>query len=215
MKLPETIDYWAKMRDPNDVAEDAAVALAREVQRLQREASRHIEALEHYDAWFGDECGCSDDPCPIATWGTPPPAPRPQHCRCPACKDGTIHHSDCAVHADESAEQKPCSCGVLVCDKCGGPYDGGCLVCGNPNGESAPCETIIERRNYTLTTEQYEALFQACRPVPYMVVGGTVPSSPQQNANRAWQQLGQEMGFDWETVERGRIPQRFSAVPTR
>ena len=127
MKLPETIAYWAKMQDPDTAAEQAAVALAREVQRLQREASRH----------------------------------------------------------------------------------------GNPNGESAPCKTINERRNYTLTDEQYDALFQACRPVPYVVVGGTVPSSPQQNANRAWQQLGQEMGFDWETVERGRTPQQFSAVPTQ
>ncbi len=140
MNLTDTIRYWATMQDPDSSAEQAAVALAREVQRLQREATAHIETLIHYDGWFGDDCPCSDDPCPIAVWSAP--AAPPQHCQCPACKVGTIHHSDCAVHVDESAEQKPCSCGVLVCDECGGPYDGGCLVCGNPNGVSGPCVTV-------------------------------------------------------------------------
>mgnify|MGYP003539409951 CR=1 FL=1 len=69
------------------------------------------------------------------------------------------------------------------------------------------------RRTYTLTAEQYDALLVACRPVPYMVMGGTVPSSPQDNANRAWRQLGQDMGFDWTTVRAGQTPKQFSAVP--
>lgn len=142
MKLSDTIAFWASMRDPDTPAEQAAVALAREVQRLRKEASRYIEALVHYDAWFGDECGCSDDPCPISTWGTPV-TPAPPHCQCPACAGGVIHNSDCAVHAEQPSEF--CSCGVLVCDECGGPYEFGCLVCGHPNGQSAPCKTITER----------------------------------------------------------------------
>jgi len=71
-----------------------------------------------------------------------------------------------------------------------------------------------ERRTYTLTAEQYDALLVACRPVPYMVMGGMAPSSPQENANRAWRQLGREMGFDWSTVRAGQTPNQFSAVPT-
>lgn len=68
-------------------------------------------------------------------------------------------------------------------------------------------------RLYTLTPEQYAALLEASRSVPYMVVGGTVPSSPQENANRCWQRLGRELGFDWSTVRPGRAPEQFLAVP--
>lgn len=34
-----------------------------------------------------------------------------------------------------------------------------------------------------------------------MIIGGKPPPSPQENANRAWQALGQELGFKWDTVE--------------
>ena len=72
----------------------------------------------------------------------------------------------------------------------------------------------MKRHAYTLTSEQYDTLLAACRPVPYMVMGGMAPSSPQENANRAWQQLGRDMGFDWTTVQSGQTPKQFSAVPT-
>lgn len=60
------------------------------------------------------------------------------------------------------------------------------------------------------------ALLQACKPVPYIVVGGHAPSSPQENANRAWAELGKRMGFDAETVQpmENKSAMFFTAVPT-
>lgn len=57
------------------------------------------------------------------------------------------------------------------------------------------------RREYELTEEQLARLLEASKPVPYIVVGGMPPSSPQANANRAWEALGREMGFEHWTVE--------------
>lgn len=53
---------------------------------------------------------------------------------------------------------------------------------------------------YKMTDEQLAKILDACRPVPYLVMGGMPPSSPQENANRAWAALGQELGFDHITV---------------
>jgi hypothetical protein len=36
----------------------------------------------------------------------------PAHCQCPACKDGIIHASDCAVHNGPAYSLGPCDCGV-------------------------------------------------------------------------------------------------------
>jgi hypothetical protein len=51
------------------------------------------------------------------------------------------------------------------------------------------------RKEFTMTKEQLDKLLDACKPVPYMVVGGIAPRSPQENANAAWAMLGEEMGF--------------------
>ena len=68
------------------------------------------------------------------------------------------------------------------------------------------------RKNYTMTTEQYEALLEACRPVPMIMLQCGTPSSPQENANAAWQRLGKEMGFVWDTVRpSGTGPKFFTA----
>lgn len=56
------------------------------------------------------------------------------------------------------------------------------------------------RKTYVITDEQLESLLKASEPVRYMVVGGMVPSSPQENANRAWKALGEELGFHYMTV---------------
>ena len=37
---------------------------------------------------------------------------RKDHCMCSACKDGTTHNSDCAVHNEPAMQNGPCSCGV-------------------------------------------------------------------------------------------------------
>jgi len=56
------------------------------------------------------------------------------------------------------------------------------------------------RKEYELSKEQLDGLMDACKPVTYMVFGGRPPSSPQENANRAWGNLGSEMGFEYMTV---------------
>lgn len=72
------------------------------------------------------------------------------------------------------------------------------------------------RREYEMSEEQHKVLLDACKPVPYMVFGGMEPTSPQENANRAWQRLGEEMGFDSRTVEpvSGKGSRFFTAVPS-
>lgn len=57
------------------------------------------------------------------------------------------------------------------------------------------------KRKFEMTDAQMEKLLDACKPVPYMVIGGVEPLSPQESANRAWQALADEMGFLWDTVE--------------
>ena len=39
------------------------------------------------------------------------------------------------------------------------------------------------------------------KPVPYMIIGGMLPMTPQENANNAWAELGQRMGFDHMSVK--------------
>jgi len=52
------------------------------------------------------------------------------------------------------------------------------------------------RKEFTMTKEQLEKILDACKPVPYMVIGGIEPRSQQENANAAWAILGRELGFD-------------------
>lgn len=71
------------------------------------------------------------------------------------------------------------------------------------------------RQKYTLTEEQHTRLLEAGRSVPYMIVGGMAPRSPQQNANDAWAELGRELGFDYMSVQPdGEDSHYFTAVPT-
>jgi hypothetical protein len=75
---------------------------------------------------------------------------------------------------------------------------------------------MYPRVNYEMTEEDKRALLEACKSVPYLVVGGCAPSSPQENANRAWQRLGEKMGFNYMTVKpiQGKGVRFFSAVPS-
>ena len=59
---------------------------------------------------------------------------------------------------------------------------------------------MAERREYEMTEDDLAALINASKPVPYIVVGGVEPMSPQENANRAWAELGRRMGFKSMTV---------------
>lgn len=56
------------------------------------------------------------------------------------------------------------------------------------------------RRRYEMTESQLAKLYEACAPRPAIMLN--IPQrSPQQIANEAWQSLGDEMGFDWTTVQ--------------
>jgi hypothetical protein len=56
-------------------------------------------------------------------------------------------------------------------------------------------------KEFEMTEQQLNRLLDSCKPVPYMIIGGILPRSPQENANDAWMLLGREMGFEWDTVE--------------
>ena len=69
------------------------------------------------------------------------------------------------------------------------------------------------RKEFEMTENQLKELKEACKPVPYMIFGGREPSSPQENANRAWGKLGSEMGFKHMSVQpvRGKGVAYFTA----
>ena len=67
----------------------------------------------------------------------------------------------------------------------------------------------VIRKEYEMTKAQYYAILAASQPVPYLVAGGIEPATPQENAHRAWQALGKELGFDWETVRPSECGDRF------
>ena len=60
----------------------------------------------------------------------------------------------------------------------------------------------MERKPFTMSEAQLEKLLDAPKPTPAMYLSGGQPigGPPQANANRAWQDLGDEMGFVWDTV---------------
>ena len=65
-----------------------------------------------------------------------------------------------------------------------------------------------------MTQDQLDALMDACKPVPMIALQCGTPSSPQENANYAWEKLGKELGFDHMTVTpNGKGDRFFSAEP--
>jgi len=60
----------------------------------------------------------------------------------------------------------------------------------------------MERKEFEMSEEDLNALLDACKPTPAMAISGGQPmfSSPQENANSAWQRLGKKMGFKHMTV---------------
>lgn len=70
-------------------------------------------------------------------------------------------------------------------------------------------------KEYELTQEQLDELLEACKPVPMIALQCGTPSSPQENANRAWAKLGEEMGFKHMTVQSipGKSNRFFKAEP--
>lgn len=72
------------------------------------------------------------------------------------------------------------------------------------------------RKEFKMTEEQHERILEASKPVRYMVVGGVEPRSPQENANAAWENLGNELGFRYMTVRPipGKSSRFFTAETT-
>lgn len=66
-----------------------------------------------------------------------------------------------------------------------------------------------------MTEADLEKILGACKPVPMIMLQCGPPTSPQENANRAWAELGARMGFDHMTVQpTGRGDRFFTAVPS-
>jgi hypothetical protein len=56
------------------------------------------------------------------------------------------------------------------------------------------------RKEFEMTQAQLDNLLDACKPVPLIAIHCGMPSSPQERANDAWRELGDELGFDYMTV---------------
>ena len=71
------------------------------------------------------------------------------------------------------------------------------------------------KKEFEMSEEDYQKLLDASQPVPYIVIGGVTPKSPQENANDAWKALGDRMGFDHMSVEpiRHKGDRFFMATP--
>ena len=57
------------------------------------------------------------------------------------------------------------------------------------------------KKEYKMTKADLDQLKEACEPVMLIAIQCGTPSSPQENANRAWRILGGRMGFDGMTVK--------------
>lgn len=63
--------------------------------------------------------------------------------------------------------------------------------------------------DFEMTHDQLDEIMDACKPVPLIALNCGTPSSPQENANRAWERLGKELGFDHMTVKPNGKGDRF------
>lgn len=72
------------------------------------------------------------------------------------------------------------------------------------------------KQEYKMSEEQLRIIMAACAPTPVMFLSGgqQMFSTPQENANHAWELLGDELGFKHMTVEPiGKGDQFFKAEP--
>lgn len=72
------------------------------------------------------------------------------------------------------------------------------------------------RQQFTMTEADLSNIMDACKPVPLMYLSGgrLMGPSQQENANAAWRDLGERMGFDYMTVRpAGEDNRTFTAEP--
>ena len=60
---------------------------------------------------------------------------------------------------------------------------------------------MTERVEFEMTEEDCAELLKHMQPVPWFAPGGVWPKTPQENANDAWDRLGQKMGFVGSSVQ--------------
>ena len=73
----------------------------------------------------------------------------------------------------------------------------------------------MARQEFEMTQADYDAIIEACKPVPLIMLQCGMPRSQQECANDAWEALGKKMGFDYMSVapiaEKTKL--HFSAEP--
>ena len=59
------------------------------------------------------------------------------------------------------------------------------------------------RQEFELTQEDLDDVLNASKPtsVMYLSGGQLMGGTPQENANRAWKELGKKYGFVWDTAQ--------------
>lgn len=74
---------------------------------------------------------------------------------------------------------------------------------------------MYPRTEYEMTQQDFDMLIAAMKPSPAIMLQCGSRSSQQENANRAWAELGKKMGFNSDTVQpiSGKGSRWFSAVP--
>ena len=74
----------------------------------------------------------------------------------------------------------------------------------------------MERTEFKMSPADMAELLEAYKPVPAIMLHYGLSPSPQENANRAWQRLGEKMGFDGTTARPvpGKDARFFTAIAT-
>jgi hypothetical protein len=77
---------------------------------------------------------------------------------------------------------------------------------------------MYPRTDYEMTEKDLKVILDACKPTPVLFGNGgqSFGGSQQENANRAWSELGKKMGFDYMTVRpiQDKGMRFFTAIPS-
>lgn len=72
----------------------------------------------------------------------------------------------------------------------------------------------MKRKEYTMKMADYDKFTEASLPMPVMAIGNFTFPTTQENINRAWENLGNKMGFDGTTaLSSEQNPLNFTAIP--
>ena len=69
-------------------------------------------------------------------------------------------------------------------------------------------------KEYEMTEDDLKKIIEASKPVLMIALQCGMPPHPQENANRAWEELGERMGFKHMTARpNGKGERFFTAEP--